>query len=93
MAFRTDLKTMSSDVPVTLHSFQESLHWQVFQSVMLLASSLVVQRSAMEEAFHRFIIHYNRSVGETREDGRHNLGPNGSQTSNLISKKITLKDM
>lgn len=33
----------------------------VFQSVMLLASSLVVQRSAMEEAFHRFIIHYNRS--------------------------------
>ena len=69
----THLKTMSSDVPVTLH-LQKSLHWQVFQSVMLLASSLVVQRSAMEEAFHRFIIHYNRSVGETREDGRHNLG-------------------
>ena len=71
--------------------FQTPLHCQqVFQSAMLLASGLVVQRSAMEEAFHHFIMHYNRSVKRCRGRWKSQFGktgPNPTKKLNLISKK------
>ena len=75
--------------------FQTPLHCQqVFQSAMLLASGLVVQRSAMEEAFHHFIMDYNRSVKRCRGRWKSQFGktgPNPTKKPQPNFEKIILK--